>query len=59
MKSIVVGTVIVSLMSAAKAAFPTYLDFLPLGGSVIAETGIILSISVGIATLANTFRSEK
>ncbi len=59
MKPIIFGSVLIMFMSAAKATFPLYLDFLPLGGSVIAETGIILSISVGIATLMNTFWDNK
>nr|WP_306269539.1 hypothetical protein [Pararhizobium sp. IMCC3301] len=55
MKPIILGSVLIMLMSAAKAAFPSYLFFLPIGGSVITETGIILSIAVAIATLIDTF----
>lgn len=59
MKPIVFGSVLIMLTSAAKAAFPSYLSFLPIGGSVIAETGIILSIAVAVATLMDTFGKKK
>jgi hypothetical protein len=59
MKSIILGSVFVTLFSAAKAVAPEYLTFLPLGGSAIAEAGIVLSVSVCIATLIETFWSRK
>lgn len=59
MKLIVFGSALTILMPAAKAAFPSYLFFLPIGGSEIAETGIILSVVVAIATLVDTFGSKK
>ena len=59
MKIIILGSVFLTLTSAAKAMAPTYLYFLPLGGSSIAESGIVLSIAVCISTLMDTFRKSK
>jgi hypothetical protein len=59
MKSIVLGSVFITLTSAAKALSPEYFSFLPLGGSAIAETGIIFSFAVSVATLAELFWSKQ
>lgn len=59
MKSIVLGCVFITLTSASKALSPEFFSFLPLGGSSIAETGIILSFAVSIATLAELFESKQ
>ena len=59
MKIIVLGSVFLTLTSAAKAVAPEYFYFLPLGGSSIAEAGIILSVAVCISTLIETFGNKK
>jgi hypothetical protein len=55
MKTIVFGSVVLLFCTVSKALAPTYFEFLPLGGSSIAETGIVLGLAVGVATLKDTF----
>jgi membrane glycosyltransferase len=59
MKPIVLGSVVLMFVTALKAMAPNFLQFLPLGGSVIAETGIILSFAVSFATLKEAFWDRK
>ena len=51
MRSLTFGCAVLLVLSAAQAALPRFFDFLPLGGSPIAETGIVLSMSLAIGTI--------
>ncbi len=58
MKIIVIGSVSLLFSTIAKGLAPTYFGFLPLGGSAIAETGIVLGLAVALTTLFDTFRNN-
>lgn len=58
MKLIAFGGAVLLLLSAAHAALPDLFYFLPLGGSSIAETGIVLSMSLAIDTIINLIRKR-
>lgn len=58
MKFIAVGGVSLLLLSVAKGLFPNLLGFLPLGGSSIAELGIVFGLAVAAETISD-LRSEK
>ncbi|WP_269584228.1 hypothetical protein [Roseibium sp. Sym1] len=58
MKTIIFGGAILMLLTVAKAVFPLELHFLPLGGSAIAEMGVVLGISVAITTIAGLMRDR-
>jgi hypothetical protein len=53
MKFIAIGGVVLLLLSVAKGLFPIALYFLPLGGSSIAEMGIVLGLATAVATIAD------
>lgn len=58
MNYIVAGGAVLLLLTAAKGLFPTSLHFLPLGGSTIAEMGIVFGIAVAAATI-HEMRSKR
>lgn len=58
MKFIVVGGVALLLLSVAKGLLPDFFYFLPLGGSTIAEMGIVFGLAVAAATI-NDLRQSK
>lgn len=58
MKSLVLGGATLFVLSAAHAALPGYLYFLPLGGSPIAETGIVLSMALAMDTIIDLIRKR-
>lgn len=58
MKSLALGGAILLVLSAAHAALPGYLYFLPLGGSTIAETGIVLSMALAMDTVIGLIRKR-
>ena len=59
MKPIFAGCAVLLLLPVANAIAPQQLPFLPLGGSTIAEIGIVLGICAAIVTIRETLRSEK
>jgi hypothetical protein len=58
MKFIVVGGVVLILLSVAKGLLPNVFGFLPLGGSAIAEMGIVFGLAVSAATIDDLRRSR-
>jgi hypothetical protein len=58
MKSITIGGIILIILNVAKAALPNLCFFLPLGGSTIAEMGIVLGLASAIAMVFD-MRFEK
>ena len=58
MKFIAIGGVVLILLAVVKGLFPTAVHFLPLGGSTIAEMGIVFGIAVAIATINDLRRSS-
>ncbi len=52
MRIIELGGVVVLLLAVAKALFPDTFVMLPLGGSNIAEVGIVFGIAIACAKLA-------
>jgi hypothetical protein len=56
MKPILAGTATLMLLSAAQAVAPEVLYFLPLGGSPIAEIGIVLATCVAAQTIHEFLR---
>lgn len=59
MKPIILGGVTLTLLSAAAAAAPATFPFLPLGGSSIAEMGVVLGVSAAVATVIDLFGSGR
>jgi len=55
MKTMMLGSVLITLLATAKAAAPDYFSYLLLGGSSIAEVGIVLSVAVSLATLIEMY----
>lgn len=56
MKTIILGSGILLLSSTAAALAPDTLTFLPLGGSPIAEAGIVLSVTFCIVIAFDAFK---
>ena len=59
MKFMIFGGVVVTLLTAFHAVAPQIFSFLPLGGSSIAEIGIVLSVSFACATLNEMRKKTK
>lgn len=59
MRFIGIGGVALLLLAVAKGLLPDVLHFLPLGGSTIAEIGIVLGLSVAVATIHDLKCTEK
>jgi len=53
MKIIAIGGVVLLLLAVAKGLLPNLLFFLPLGGSSIAEMGIVFGVAIAAATIAD------
>ena len=53
MKLIALGGVVLLLLAVAKGLAPRFFFFLPLGGSSIAEAGIVYGIAIAAATIAD------
>lgn len=51
MKIIGMGSVALLLLGVAKGLMPEALFFLPLGGSTVAEIGIVLGLSASVAMI--------
>lgn len=58
MKPILVGGAILLLLPVANAIAPDIFFFLPLGGSTIAEIGIVLGTCVAMVSIREVFRSS-
>jgi len=58
MKFIVIGGVVLILLAVAKGLLPAVFVFLPLGGSTIAEMGIVFGAAVAAATVSELRRSR-
>ena len=56
MKFIIIGGVAMIILTVAKGLLPALLFFLPLGGSTIAEMGIVFGIAVAATTLSDLAR---
>ena len=56
MKTIAIGGVVLILLAVAHAALPGVFHFLPLGGSTIAEMGIVFGLSIALATITEIRR---
>jgi hypothetical protein len=59
MKLIVVGSAALMLLTIAQASLPRVFFFLPLGGSAIAEMGIVLGASVAVATIVDLCSKDR
>lgn len=57
MKFIAIGGVALLLLAVAKGLLPDVFHFLPLGGSTVAEMGIVFGVAVAAATI-NGLRSQ-
>ena len=53
MTIMIAGSAILLLLSAFKAIAPEKLRFLPLGGSNIAEIGIVLAVCLALVTFTS------
>lgn len=58
MRFITVGGVVLLLLAVAKGLSPTVFHFLPLGGSTVAEMGIVFGLDVAVATVDDLRRSR-
>jgi hypothetical protein len=58
MRFIVIGSVVLLLLAVAKGLLPTVFHFLPLGGSTVAEMGIILGLAVAAAAIKDLRRPK-
>lgn len=59
MKPVLFGCAILLLLPVAQAVAPNLFHFLPLGGSVIAEIGIVLGATVAIVSIRDALRRDK
>ncbi len=59
MKFVLIGSAIVTLLTVAAAATPWVFPFLPLGGSPIAETGIVFGVCFSVATVIELFNEDR
>jgi hypothetical protein len=53
--TILLGSVLLIMLPVLKASYPRTFYFLPLGGSAIAEIGIVLGIDLSIAILVDMY----
>lgn len=51
MQYIAIGGVALLLLAVAKGLLPTVFHFLPLGGSTVAEMGIVFGVAVSAAVI--------
>ncbi len=58
MKHIAFGTIVLLWLTVAKGLFPQFFAYLPLGGSAIAELGIVLGIAVSFAVIDEIRKSK-
>jgi hypothetical protein len=58
MRFIVIGSVVLLLLAVAKGLLPTVFHFLPLGGSTVAEMGIIFGLAVAAAAIKDLRRPK-
>lgn len=58
MKFIVFGSALLIMFTAAAAIAPRVFFFLPLGGSPVAEMGIVLGLAAAAATTLEIFRKN-
>ena len=58
MKLILFGGAILTLMTVAEAALPSFVWFLPLGGSPIAQLGIVFGTAVALSALFELLRGK-
>ena len=58
MKFMVIGSVVLLILAVAKGLLPNVLHFLPLGGSTVAEMGIVFGIAVSAAMLDELRRTN-
>ncbi|MGR3599162.1 MAG: hypothetical protein ACU0FH_01975 [Heliomarina sp.] len=58
MKFITLVGVALLLLAVVKGLFPDLFHFLPLGGSTVAEMGIVLGIAVAAAAISDLRRTS-
>jgi hypothetical protein len=58
MRFIVIGSVVLLLLAVVKGLLPTIFHFLPLGGSTVAEMGIIFGLAVAAAAIDDLRRPK-
>jgi len=58
MKFIAFGCVTLLLLAVVKGLLPQVFHFLPLGGSTVAEMGIVLGVAVAAANINILWRSS-
>ncbi|UWQ77945.1 hypothetical protein K3725_11515 [Leisingera sp. S132] len=58
MKFIAIGGVVLLLLAVAKGLLPDVFHFLPLGGSTVAEMGVVFGVAVAAAAINDLRRAN-